>query len=73
MVRGGNARVSFRPDVVPRMSALEDALEGEGVTIDVRRVAPLSLILRFAGEDRLAGVLARAMDALGGQVGTAGV
>jgi len=55
------------------MSALEDALEGEGVTIDVRRVAPLSLILRFAGEDRLAGVLARAMDALGGQVGTAGV
>jgi len=31
MVRGGNARVSFRPDVVPRMSALEDALEGEGM------------------------------------------
>ena len=73
LVRGGNARVSFRPDVVPRMSALEDALEGQGVTIDVRRVAPLSLILRFAGEDRLAGVLARAMDALGGQVGTADV
>ncbi|MYI46178.1 MAG: hypothetical protein F4123_07380, partial [Gemmatimonadetes bacterium] len=68
LVRGGNARVSFRPDVVPRMSALEDALGGEGVTIEVRRIQPLSLILHCGDEDRLAGIVARSMDALGGQV-----
>ena len=67
LVRGGNARVSFRPDVVPRMSALEDALEGEGVNIEVRRIAPLSLILQCGDEERLAEVAVRAMDALGGQ------
>ncbi len=67
LVRGGNARVSFRPDVVPRMSALEDALAGEGVNIDVRRIAPLSLILQCGDQERLAEVVARAMDALGGQ------
>ncbi len=73
LVRGGNARVSFRPDVVPRMSALEDALEGEGVNIEVRRIAPLSLILQCGDEERLAGVAARAMDALGGQSDAANV
>jgi len=73
MVRGGSARVSFRPDVVPRMSALENALEGEGVTIEVRRIQPLSLILRCGNAERLAGVVARAMDALGGQVDPATV
>ena len=73
LVRGGNARVSFRPDVVPRMSALEDALEGEGVSIEVRRIAPLSLILQCGSEERLADVAARAMDALGGQLDAASV
>ena len=66
LVRGGKARVSFRPDVVPRMSALEDALDGEGVNIEVRRIAPLSLILQCGDEDRLADVAERAMEALGG-------
>ena len=68
LVRGCSARVSFRPDVVPRMSALEDALEGEGVSIEVRRIQPLSLVLDCGNEQRMAGVAARAMDALGGQV-----
>ena len=67
LVRGGRARMSFRPDVVPRVSALEDALSGEGVRIDVRRVAPLSLILECGSEERLAGVVVRALDALGGR------
>lgn len=73
LVRGGNARVSFRPDVVPRMSALEDALGGEDVTIEVRRIAPLSLVLQCRDEERLAGTVARSMDALGGQVDPAAV
>lgn len=73
LVRDGRARVSFRPDAVPRMSALEDALRGEGVTIEVRRIAPLSLILDCGDEERLAAVAARAMDALGGQLDPSGV
>ena len=64
LVRGGSARVSFRPDVVPRMSALEDAFDGDGVAIEVRRISPLSLIVRCGDEERLADVAARAMDAL---------
>ena len=49
------------------MSALEDALEGEGVSIEVRRIQPLSLVLDCGNEERTAGVVARAVDALGGQ------
>ena len=60
LVRGGRVRVIFRPDVVPRMSALEGVLDGEEVvTIEVRRIAPLSLILECADEERLAGVVVR--------------
>ena len=73
LVRGGGARVAFRPDVVPRMSALEGALGEEAVTIDVRRIAPLSLILECAEEERLAPVAVRVLDALGGHSGDGGV
>ena len=73
LVRGRRARVGFRPDMVPRMTALEGALGGERVTIEVRRIAPLSLILECADEERLASVGARALDALGGHKGDAGV
>ena len=66
LVRGARARVNFRPDVVPRMSALEGALEGERVTIDVRRIAPLSVIFGCGDAEGLADVMVRVMDALGG-------
>ena len=73
LVRGGRARVGFRPDVVPRMSGLERALGGEAVTVDVRRITPLSLVLKCADEERLAGVVGRVLDALGGHEDRAGV
>ena len=73
LVRGGSVRVGFRPDVVPRMSALHGKLDGEGVAIEVRRIAPLSLVLKCADEERLAGVVVRALDALGGQKDRDGV
>ena len=73
LVRGGSVRVGFRPDVVPRMSALQGRLDGEGVALEVRRIAPLSLVLKCADEERLAGVVVRALDALGGHEDQHGV
>ena len=66
LVRANRARINFRPDVLPRMSELEGALRGDWVTIEVRRVMPLSMILECADAEGLADVVARAMDALGG-------
>ncbi len=66
LVRGSGARINFRPEIVPRMSALEEALRGEGVRIEVRRVAPLSVVLECSDRGRLTNLIVRAMDALGG-------
>ena len=60
------ARINFRPDVVPRMSALEDALEDSDVVAEVRRIAPLSLVLETGNAPALGAVVERAMKALGG-------
>ena len=65
LMRGNRVRVNFRADLVPRMSALEDALKGESVQIEVRRVSPLSLVLECSEPTRLTSVVARAVDALG--------
>ena len=72
LVRANRARVNFRPDVLPRMSELEGALRGDRVTIEVRRVMPLSMILECADAEGLADVVARAMDAMGGSDGDEG-
>ncbi len=66
LMRGNRVRVNFRPDLVPRMSALEGALKGEAVQIEVRRVSPLSMVLECSGPTRLTSLVARAVDALGG-------
>lgn len=66
LVQNGRARINFRPDVVPRMSALEDALTGTDVRAEVRRIAPLSLVLEAGQADTLPGVVIRAIRALGG-------
>ncbi len=65
-VRGSGARINFRPEIVPRMSALEEALPGDEVRIEVRRVAPLSVVLECSDRSRLISLIVRAMDALGG-------
>ncbi|MDH3225371.1 MAG: hypothetical protein OEO23_16740, partial [Gemmatimonadota bacterium] len=65
LIQALRARINFRPDVVPRMSALKDALEGSQVSAEVRRIAPLSLVLKSGGESELTDVVARAVAALG--------
>ena len=67
LVRSGQARVNFGDEVVPRVSALEKALKGERVAVEVRRAAPLSIVMECYDPERLVDVVVRAMDALGGR------
>ena len=67
LVRGNRARVNFDAEVLPRVSALEKALQGERVAVEVRRAMPLSIVMECYDPERLAKVVVRAMDALGGR------
>ncbi len=69
-VHGRRARLDFRQDVAPRMSALADALGGEDVSVEVPRLAPLSVVLESGTEERLTGIAVGALDALGGTGGS---
>ena len=61
MVRGDEARVTFRENAVPRMKGLSAAFHGVQFKAEVRRPHPLSLKLtRLGGSDILSG-LARAL------------
>ncbi len=52
LVRGDEARVSFRAGTAPRMSRLTAALDRVQLSADVRRTVPLSLrLVRLGGED----------------------
>jgi transcription-repair coupling factor (superfamily II helicase) len=52
LVRGEEARVSFRPGTTPRMARLTAALDQVQLAADVRRTVPLSLrLVRLGGED----------------------
>ncbi|MYI66962.1 MAG: hypothetical protein F4107_13660, partial [Gemmatimonadetes bacterium] len=68
LVRGRRARVNFLPGVTVRMSRLEEALKGEPVEVEVRRIAPLSLVLECTRRDRLVSLVVRAVDALNGAI-----
>ena len=67
LVRENRARVNFDVAVVPRVSALESALKGERVAVEVRRAMPFSIVIECYDPGRLAEVVVRAMDALGGR------
>ena len=61
LVRGEEARVTFRADAIPRMKPLSAAFRDVQFQVDVRRVQPLSLKLtRLGGSPMLEG-LARAL------------
>jgi len=64
LVKAGTARVSFRPGVVPRMSALDRALRERQVEMEVRRMEPLSILLHQVGVEPLPKTLVVALDAL---------
>jgi transcription-repair coupling factor (superfamily II helicase) len=51
LVRGDEARLTFRPGTQPRLAGLTSALDDVQLSADVRRTVPLSLrLLRLGGE-----------------------
>ena len=67
LVRGRTARVNFRAGVVPRLQALQGPLADRQVSVEVRRMAPLSLALTRQGAEPLTKTLIQALSALGQQ------
>ena len=64
LVRKREARVNFRPTVVPRLSVLERPLQNRSVSVEVRRMTPLSLVLLQEGPDSLVSTLILALTTL---------
>ena len=64
LVRKREARVNFRPSVVPRLSVLERPLQNRSVSVEVRRMTPLSLVLLQEGPDSLVSTLILALTTL---------
>jgi transcription-repair coupling factor (superfamily II helicase) len=65
LVRGGEARITFRDNAVPRMKSLGAAFHAVQFQTEVRRAQPLSLKLtRLGGADMLQG-LVRALRSIG--------
>lgn len=66
LVRGDEARLTFRPGTQPRLAGLTSALDDVQLAADVRRTVPLSLrLLRLGGEPivpALVRALVRAVD-----------
>lgn len=64
LVRDRQARVNFRPGVVPRLQRLQGPLRERQVEVEVRRVAPLSLALTQLGPQPMIATLIEALDLL---------
>jgi transcription-repair coupling factor (superfamily II helicase) len=65
LVKGDEARLTFRGDSQPRLSGLEAALEAVQFEAEVRRTMPLSLRLRRVGGEAVGPGLVRALTAAG--------
>jgi transcription-repair coupling factor (superfamily II helicase) len=65
LLRGREGRVSFLPGVIPAMAKLDQPLEDRQVQVEVKRMDPLSLVLKQAGAQELAHTLMEAFSALG--------
>lgn len=64
LVRGRTARLNFRAAVVPRLQALQRPLSDRQVTVEVRRMSPLSLALTQQGVEPLTTTLIQALSVL---------
>jgi transcription-repair coupling factor (superfamily II helicase) len=64
LVRGDEARLTFREGAVPRLAGLTAALEDVQLAAEVRRMVPLSLRLTRLGGEPLVPALVRALRAL---------
>ena len=58
------ARITFLPNAVPRLTSLRDALVDRQLDVEVRRLQPLSLMLRKAGVEPLVPTLVEALGLL---------
>jgi transcription-repair coupling factor (superfamily II helicase) len=65
LVRGDEARITFRDDALPRMKPLSAAFRDVQFQVDVRRVQPLSLKLTRLGGSPLLEGLVRALRTIG--------
>ena len=61
LVRGNEARLTFREGTTPRMAALSAALDDVQLAADVRRTVPLSLRLERLGGEEIVPALVRAL------------
>jgi len=66
LVRGDEARVTFRAGTSPRMTRLTTALDNVQLAADVRRTVPLSLRLTRLGGEAIIPALVRALVAVKG-------
>jgi transcription-repair coupling factor (superfamily II helicase) len=64
LIKGDEARLTFRRDAVPRLAGLQVALERVQFEADVRRAVPLSLRLRRLGGETIGPGLVRALTAV---------
>ncbi len=71
LVRGEEARLTFRQGTAPRLAGLTAALEDVQLAADVRRTVPLSLRLVRLGGENLIPALVRALRAALGQAAKA--
>jgi transcription-repair coupling factor (superfamily II helicase) len=62
VVRGDEARLTFRAGTAPRMAGLAAALDDVQLAADVRRTVPLSLRLTRLGGEALLPALVRALE-----------
>ncbi|HEV7365678.1 MAG TPA: transcription-repair coupling factor [Gemmatimonadales bacterium] len=61
LVRGDEARLTFRPGTAPRLSGLTSALDDVQLAAEVRRTVPLSLRLMRLGGEPIVPALVRAL------------
>jgi transcription-repair coupling factor (superfamily II helicase) len=64
LLNGREGRVSFLPGVVPALTHLDKPFQDRQVEVEVKRLDPLSLVLRQAGAHPLASVLEEAFAVL---------
>ncbi len=64
LVRGRTARLNFRAGVVPRLQALQSPLSDRQISVEVRRMSPLSLSLGQQGVEPLTATLIQALSVL---------
>ena len=67
LVRGDEARMTFRPGASPRMARLTTALDNVQLAADVRRTVPLSLRLVRLGGEVMIPALVRALRTVSGE------